>query len=81
MNRDTPDTFHGEKQLLHQLYLWDDIKWGGLSEWARSNFDMDSRYVGYNEHNQPNENELFFDPHPSKEVYELFISEVLSKLI
>jgi len=40
-------------------WLWDDITWGGMSEWVRRNVEEEKRWRGY-AYNNPH-----FDEHPS----------------
>ena len=58
------------------LYHWDEIKWGGLSEWGRENIEMSQRYLG-----RIHEGNDDIDPHPSQYTSRRFIEDVLLDLI
>lgn len=54
------------------LYEWDDIKWGGMSEWIRDNINNPRlRYVSTEKYNNN------CDPHPSPYAGDLFYKEVI----
>lgn len=53
------------------LFLWQNIEWGGISEWIRENVEMEDRYLGYGNDGQ------IFDVHPSKKGKEQFIKGFL----
>ena len=63
-------------KIENDMYLWDDIVWGGLTEWTRVNVDIDKRYMGYNENNKIN-GKLWFDSHPSEFSFREFINKFL----
>lgn len=52
-------------------YLWDNLEWGGMSEWIRENVEMEKRYIGYTNGSE------HFDVHPSRHATIRFIKEVL----
>lgn len=66
------------REVVNGLHVWSELKWGGMSEWCRSNFDMNNRYRG----NVIDGNGVpHFDVHPSKECTEQFIKQfILMKL-
>lgn len=68
-------------ELDNGMYMWDDIIWGGLTEWARDNVEIDKRYIGYNENNKINGEIMWFDPHPSEFSFREFIDLFLIKKI
>lgn len=54
------------------VYEWDDIKWGGMSEWIRDNIDDPRlRYISTEKYNH------HMDPHPSAYAGDLFYKEVI----
>lgn len=63
----------------NNMYLWDDILWGGLSEWVRDNIVIDKRYIGKYEYDI--NGNLIFDPHPSEFSFRKFIYKFLIKNI
>jgi hypothetical protein len=60
-------------KLTSGYHLWPFLKWGGLSEWVRTNIEIDKRYVGY-EHHSPTKH---FDTHPSPYAIDKFIKDFL----
>ena len=66
------------REVINGLHAWSELKWGGMSEWCRSNFDINERYRG----NIIGENGIvYYDVHPSKKCTENFIKEfILPKL-
>jgi len=62
----TLQTKHNEKK-----YLWDDITWGGMSEWVRRNVEEEKRWMGHHNNNP------HFDEHPSHHSADRFLKEWL----
>jgi len=58
------------------LFHWDDLTWGGWSEWVRENVEMSKRYMGRIHKGDNN-----IDPHPSAYASKRFIEEVVLGLI
>lgn len=58
-------------------YYWDNLKWGGMSEWIRDNVEIENRYLGYHHPTNPN----FFDAHPSMYANKVFFkNQIIKKL-
>lgn len=59
-------------ELFRDLFAWEDLIWGGMSEWVRQNVPENLRY--YRVKNR-------FDPHPSEIATMSFLQNVLLKTI
>jgi hypothetical protein len=65
------------KEIFNGLHKWQELKWGGMSEWVRENVEMDKRYIGWV--TDEISNRAFIDPHPSKYANIKFIENFLLK--
>lgn len=66
------------KDVANGYYFWDDLNWGGLTEWSRENIDIHNRYLGYNKNNKI-DGKSWFDSHPSEFTFIKFIENFLIK--
>jgi len=62
-------------EISDGLYMWDNLEWGGMSEWIRENMKISDRYIG--KFWNPHENKEQFDPHPSEKATIEFINKFL----
>lgn len=58
-----------------EFFLWSHIHWGGMSEWIRSNVEIENRYIGWSYNRF--ENKEYYDAHPSEYATIKFIKEFL----
>lgn len=68
-----PPYLWSSTQLSNGMYEWEEIKWGGMSEWCRENINIDKRYVGYIIDGDKHRH----DPHPSEFSTIEFVKNVL----
>lgn len=57
------------------LHYWNELTWGGMSEWVRDNIDINNRYTYIPEHQRNGGPEI--DPHPSPYAMKEFYQKVI----
>lgn len=57
------------------LFYWDELTWGGISEWVRENIDINDRYDTMPE--ELRNGGPLYDPHPSATAMRKFVEQVV----